>query len=267
MFEYFPELNEIKLIGFYGLMSTMRSLGFLSTFTLINFVFRRGSVIRAAVAISIGLPVAVMNQPFLIEIYYEDAIIKRLLLPPKEFLLGLVIGFLASLPFYGFQFAGILIDNYRGESNNGLNFEGSAQATTTSLLFYLVLMSVFLTNDGLYFIVKAIYKSYAFWPLQSFFPPINSVPVELIVYQLGNIFLTMLQVGLPLLVLLFIAEFTLAISSRVAKRFNLGTHSFLVKNVIVVLLFPIYVYHMSWSSEDYLYEIWNAGRYLEHIFK
>jgi type III secretory pathway component EscT len=267
MFEAFPEVADVKAIAFYVLTCIMRPLGLLTTFGLMNFALKKATMIRVAMAMVLGAPVAVANQPILFEIYQEGKFANSLFLPGKELLIGLAFGFLASLPFYGFKYAGALIDNYRGESSNNLHLEGGETVTTIGLLFYIAAAATFAVSDGLWHLMRSFYSSYAFWPVQTFLPPLNPNAYKFVLDQLWQVLLTMIRIGIPLLFLMFIAELLVIIAARVSRRFQLGGYASILKSLVLVLLLPSYITLVVMIAEDQIASLAFVHRTLDAVFQ
>jgi len=86
----------------------------------------------------------------------------------NEFLLGLFIGFIARLFFYGIQLSGSIMDMQMGLSV-AASFDPAtgAQATIMSRLMYITSVAVFLIIDGHHMLLAAIHQSYTTIPLFS----------------------------------------------------------------------------------------------------
>jgi type III secretion protein T len=203
----------------------------------------------------------------LFEIYLENQFLDRLLLAAKELLIGLAFGFLVSLPFYGFKYAGSLIDNYRGESSNQLPFEGHEVVTTLALAFYVTAAATFISSDGLWYMMQSFYATYALWPLETYLPPMNPAAHVLILDQFKIVFRIMIQVGLPLLGLIFLAEFLLMIGSRIARRFGLNASAFIVKNLVLLLILPTYIGLVAIIADDHVDELFTADQIFGSFLK
>lgn len=267
MFAELPEIAVVKAIGFYVLVGVGRPFGFLTTFTLIAFTLNKGRMLRVAMALAFAGPVIVANQLVLYDVYIRDAFADRIFMPLKEVALGLMFGFIASLPFYAFKYAGALVDNYRGESSNGIQFEGSEKVTTAGIIFYLVLFIVFIANDGLWRLFEVFYLSYQTWPIQDYLPPFSADAALVLIMGLSDTFLLMIQVGLPFLLMLFFAEMSLMIASRLGQKFGLNSSSFLIKNVAFIFVLPLYVVFVVRTAEVEMGRVLSAAQMLGKVFE
>lgn len=267
MFEALPEFAQFKAISFYLMAAVMRPLGFLTTFGLMSFALKRGTMIRVGIALALGAPVAASSQPALLELYQQNEFADRLFLPIKELLIGLALGFLASVPFYGFKFAGALVDSYRGEGSNNLTLEGNDQATTLASVFYLSAAATFVFSDGLWHMMRSFYATYTIWPLETFLPAMNPNAYKILIDQVWIIFNTMIRVGAPLLLLMFLAECLLMIGSRVARRFGLNNSAFILKNLVLIFLLPTYIAIVIMIADARIGDVFDIDRTLEAAFQ
>jgi type III secretory pathway component EscT len=267
MFEALPGVEVYKSLGFYILVSIARPFGFLPVFTVINFALPQARIIKVAIAMGIAAPVAVVYEVPLFDIYEDGKFFDRVFLPFKELMLGLLIGLLASLPFYGFKFAGTFIDFYRGETNNGLRIEGGDSTTTLGLLFYLALLFAFLSNDGLWRLIEVIYVSYTIWPIDLYLPLIDKSSIGIVIEHIIQVFFIMIQVGLPLVIMLFLCELFVVLANSFGQRFGFANSLFLTKNLCCLLILPVYFVYVTHVSDTYVQEVWMQLPVLEAIIK
>lgn len=267
MFGALEGIEVYKSLGFYILASIARPLGFLTVFTVINFALPQARLIKIAIALGFAAPIVMVYEVPLFDVYKDDRYFDRVFLPFKELILGLLIGLFASLPFYGFKFAGTFIDFYRGESSNGLRLEGSSTTTTLGLMFYLALLYAFLSNDGLWRLIEAVYLSYAIWPIEAYLPSLDTSAIGIAVDHVIQVFFIMLQVGLPLLIMLFLCEMFVIVSNMFAQRFGFANSIFLIKNLCCLAILPLYFVYVTHVSDTYLQDVWMPLPILERIIK
>ncbi|MEL7092880.1 MAG: flagellar biosynthetic protein FliR [Pseudomonadota bacterium] len=267
MFGALEGIEVYKSLGFYILVAVARPFGFLLVFAVFNFALPNARIIKIAIALGFGAPVAIAYEVPLFDVYTDGRFFDRVFLPFKELILGLLIGFFASLPFYGFKFAGSLIDNYRGESSNGLRIDGGDTTTTLGLLFYLALLYAFLTNDGMWRLIEVVYTSYTIWPIETYLPPISTAAIGVAINHVIDVFFIMVQVGLPLLLLLFLCEMFVVLSVTFGQRFGFGNSIFLTKNLACLAILPIYFIYLTHVSDTYVPQVWMPLQVIEGIIK
>ncbi len=136
-----------------------------------------------------------------------------------QIVLGLIVGFVASLVFTGIQFAGELIDLQIGFAvANVLNPQTQQQVTIIGEFELAIATLIFLATDSHFFLLQGIAGSFSLVPL----PLINLDPsvagnVTLFVTQA---FLIVFKIAAPISVALFLTNVALAFAARVAPQMN-----------------------------------------------
>lgn len=137
-----------------------------------------GVLLRNGIVCSLALYVypAVANQP-----YIEVDAFTLMLLIGKEIILGLLIGFVATIPFWALESAGFIVDNQRGAAMASLLNPGlDSQTSPTGLLLTQTLITIFFSGGAFLSLLSALFHSYVNWPVASFFPQlVNSGLISL----------------------------------------------------------------------------------------
>ncbi len=254
---------QAGLVGLF--LCIARPIGLTFGFMVMYWGVGRAVLLRMGFAAGLVPPIVAANYET-VSVIIQTADLQILLgLLPKEFLIGLVFGLFSSLPFFAFQFAGAVIDNYRGESSSGIMAPTGGEVQTTSLLFLLIAILVFIVGDGLFFLVEDLYKTYRIWPIQSPLPSLSGDAVSIVMVMIMDMFILMLRVGLPLLMFMMITDLVLAIATKMGQKFGLFDMSFLLKNVLFILILPlISISVISIANEEILTMF--TGRFLEVLF-
>lgn len=136
-----------------------------------------------------------------------------------QVLLGVVVGFVASLVFTGIQFAGELIDLQVGFAiANVLNPQTQQNITIIGEFQLAIATLIFLVTNSHYFLLQGIAGSFNLVPL----PYINldpSVAGNLALF-FGQSFLIVFKIAAPVVVALFLTNVALAFMARVAPQMN-----------------------------------------------
>lgn len=136
-----------------------------------------------------------------------------------QVLLGVIVGFVASLVFVGIQFAGELIDLQVGFAIANVLNPQTQQNITIIGEFQLALATlIFLTTNSHYFFIQGIAGSFNLVPL----PYINLDPSVggNLVFFFAQSFLIVFKVSAPVVVALFLTNCALALMARVAPQMN-----------------------------------------------
>ncbi len=243
-----PELIRIlsdqggHVLVIFLLVGVLRPVGLLFGFVPFMWAFGQGQMIRMGVAFALGLPTLAAVAPDLATLAASKAIAPLALVAIKEISLGLLLGFVLSLPFFALRFAGSIVATYKGESDGG--FEAPNDGTMESLakLFQLIGLAAFAYAGGVWITVSLLYDSYKIWPLLSVFPVLQPGAADVALEALGFTLWLAIQTALPLLVILVFVDFSLAIAGRIGRRFRFYEMSFLLKNLTALLLLPMMTY-------------------------
>jgi len=136
-----------------------------------------------------------------------------------QVLLGVIVGFVASLIFTGIQFAGELIDLQIGFAiANVINPQTQQNITIIGELQLALATLIFLATNSHYLLIEGIAGSFKLLPL----PYINldpSVAGNLSLF-FAQSFLIVFKIAAPVVVALFLTNVSLAFMARVAPQMN-----------------------------------------------
>lgn len=160
----------------------------------------------------------------------------------KEVFIGLLLGYLATIPFWAVESVGLLIDNQRGASMaSTMNPLSGSQASPLGILLVQVCVTLFFVGGSFLLFLGAIYNSYTIWPIFEFLPPIKISNARFFIEQLDYIFsFTVLFAG-PVVIAMFFAEFGLGLISRFAPQLNVFFLAMPVKSAVAVLVLILYM--------------------------
>ena len=143
------------------------------------------------------------------------------LLVVKEVMVGIAIGFVASMLFAAVQFAGRLVDTEIGFGFVELMDPMSNETVTVWGQLQVILFTIlFLTINGHYFMLLAIQRSFELIPLLG-----GSLPGGKVAYHLvsitGAVFVTALKFSAPIYVTLVLSELALGAVARTVPQINI----------------------------------------------
>jgi flagellar biosynthetic protein FliR len=137
----------------------------------------------------------------------------------QEALIGATMGFIAFLVFAAVQAAGDLIDVFGGFSLAAA-FDPLSQNMNSvhgKLFSMLAMMLLFATNAHL-LVIGGLLRSFESMPLGSTWQPHDAI--EVITTLFGMFFASAVQIALPLIAVLFVADLGLALLTKVAPQLN-----------------------------------------------
>jgi flagellar biosynthetic protein FliR len=162
-------------------------------------------------------------------------------LAAKELAVGLGLGFVASLLFYGVAMAGQLAGRQAG-FYLGPAFDPRAPEPAGFLgsFYYLLAAAVFVSIDGHHWLVSGLARSFEWLPVTTFLPQMQAGALAV---AGGRMFLAALLVGAPPLVALLVTDVAVAMLSRAVPAFAPLAAAIAVRPVVglvaVVLSLPL----------------------------
>ncbi|MDD5672926.1 MAG: flagellar biosynthetic protein FliR [Chitinivibrionales bacterium] len=143
------------------------------------------------------------------------------LLAIKEFLIGVIVGFVASLIFTVIQFAGHLADSQMGFAFVELvDPFTDMPVTTLGQMWTLVFTIFFLMINGHYFMLLAMEKSFTVIPIIGGQHIASDRVVWFVSGLIGNVFALSLKLAAPIFVTLMFTTMSLGIISRTVPQLN-----------------------------------------------
>jgi flagellar biosynthetic protein FliR len=194
----------------------------------------------AKVVLSLGLALAV--APAMAETEIPVEMFEMILTALTQVLIGLAMGFLTSLLFTAIAAAGSMVDVFGGfalaqgfdplSMNNSTIFGKFHQMLATMLLF---------ASGGHLLVVGGLLTTFRLLPIGDS-PDLDRGP-ELFMKAFEVFFVTAVQIALPLIAVLFIADLGLALMTKVAPALNAMNVMFPAKIGLTLLLvglsFPV----------------------------
>ncbi|WP_042280687.1 EscT/YscT/HrcT family type III secretion system export apparatus protein [Candidatus Protochlamydia sp. R18] len=185
----------------------------------------------------------------------------------KELFVGLLLGYLISIPFIIVQNCGILIDHQRGGSSLMINDPTlQNQSSPLGTLFNLVLIYLFFMIDGPFMILDIISQSYSILPPDKFltakFFTMNSNIVIDVMKMVGKVMILSTQLAAPALIMILMTDFFLGIANRLAPQVQITFLGMPLKSLLALAivffgwqLFLKQIVDESYVWVNYLYKL------------
>jgi len=164
----------------------------------------------------------------------------------NEVLIGYLIGFVCSLIFEAIRAAGDIMDLQMGLSIATIvsPVTGGIVSVVGQLAFLIALI-IFFVVDGHHMILSAFHQSFRMLPLAA---PINIFSDKLALQLIdlgGALWSTALQMAIPVILIIFLSDFTFGIVSRVAPQVNVFMLGFQVKPSLgfigILFILPLFI--------------------------
>lgn len=167
----------------------------------------------------------------------------------QEVFIGFTLGFVSSLVLQSAQSAGDILDMQMGLSVANVMSPTTGQMTSiTGTFLYLIALVTFLLIDGHHMILAAIHQSFVALPLVSVLNLSSPNLLNQILGLLTFFWISTIQLCAPMLLLIFLIDFSFGIVSRVAPQVNVFMLGFQVKPSLglfgLMLISPLLINHM-----------------------
>lgn len=184
------------------------------------------------------------------------------LLAFKEVLIGLVIGFIISVPFWAISSTGFLVDLQRGAFSATLfsPFFKDVVSSTGILLIQGAATLLFLSG-GFLALLEIIYTSYAYLPVDVFLSP-DFFNKDIFIDQSQRVFKLAFILAAPMVILMFCIDFTLGIANKFVPELNVFFISLPIKSLVAMLIMALYIPTLFGSFGDAFTEALNVLRSL-----
>ena len=232
-----------------GAVLLARPMGLL----VINPVFTRAEFsgfMRGVVTAGLVLPIL----PSFAASFHPDQItvVNGLLLVLKEGAIGVLLGLPVSLSFWTLITAGEIVDLQRGETQGRLPEPGGGEdVSITGTLFLFSGITVFVLSGGLEALVDVLYRSWSIWrPLEMLPLPDQRTP-RLVLGLLDTVLRHGLELALPIVIAMLLAEAAMLIVIRMAPQVHLDDVATAARNLVFFIFLPLYIgYLMFYVRQD-----------------
>lgn len=154
------------------------------------------------------------------QVFYNNSLLAYSVTVFKEFVVGLLIGFIAYLIFTAIYMAGEIIDVQMGFSVvNTMDPMNNIQVPMTGNFYYILSLLIFLMIDGHYMLLSAVFKSYDILPLGK--AVISQEVVNTIVSLIGDIFVIGFKIAAPIVLAVLITDIGLGLLTKTIPQLNI----------------------------------------------
>ncbi|GAA4652824.1 SctT family type III secretion system export apparatus subunit VscT [Kistimonas scapharcae] len=158
----------------------------------------------------------------------------------KEVLIGMLIGFIATIPFWALESAGFFVDNQRGASMaSSMNAMTGSESSPMGILFGQTFFTLYLVSGVFLILLNSIFHSYEAWPVFSFYPVLNQSAMIFFLGQFDQIITLAVWLAAPAIISMFIAEFGVALISRSAPQLNVFILAMPIKSAVALAILVV----------------------------
>jgi type III secretion protein T len=258
------ELNELKhiLVVIAVIMPRL-----MATFALIPFLSSQSMppLVKNSFLISLALvlfPVAEQQIPE----QFGAALFMVVLV--KEVLLGVTIGFVASVFFWIAESVGYFIDNQRGTTMASVFDPATGEQTSPlgSLLLQIVAV-LFFVSGGFLMLLDLLFQTYKTWPIFAFFPSVGGDFALFFLQQADHLMRLTVVFAAPVIIAVFVAELGLGLINRFAPQLNVFFLAMPIKSAIASAMLIFYIYGLVHFFDDQLANFNVMFRHFKELFQ
>ena len=160
----------------------------------------------------------------------------------KEAVVGFIIGFIASIPFWVAENVGNFIDNQRGATMGEVYSPLSgAQVSTTGIFFTQIVSTIFFVGGAVLVFLAAIYGSFGIVPMFGDWPGLRGDSAAFALDTLDGMMRTTVVISAPVIILMFLATIGLGFVNRTAPQLNVFFLSMPIKSALGVAMLIVYL--------------------------
>ncbi len=159
----------------------------------------------------------------------------------KELMIGMIFGFLSSIPFHVVQSSGVLIDFQRGSSAmQATDPVLQSQVSPIGILYNYLLIVIFFQIGGPFFFIDTLMQSFHYIPVDSFFGDhffnLKTPFWQMLMGLLTKFTLLSIQFAAPALVAIFMADLFLGVANRLAPQVQIAFLGMAIKSLLGLIL-------------------------------
>lgn len=213
-----PEVWKIFLLGLARVAPTIALAPFLG-----------GKMLPDSLKLGLAVALVLIFLPYLV-VHHTASIpfdVTFMLLLFKESVVGSILGFFISIPFYYTQGAGALIDHQRGSQSLQV-MDPSTQMQTSPLgtLFNDMMLIIFFSIGGPILFFDAVFTSYSVLPYDQFFPAAffgSSHPLWASMIEMCHVVVRLsLQLSAPSIIAMLLSDLFIGIANRMAPQVQIS---------------------------------------------
>ncbi|CBW77101.1 type III secretion apparatus protein SctT (plasmid) [Mycetohabitans rhizoxinica HKI 454] len=239
LLEIYGEYHE-AIHGYLAMLTLCSERAFILFFMfpptadgVLQGVARNGVVLLFSSFIAYGQPASLfesMSGLMFVETFVREAII------------GLALGFSASIVFWVAESAGTYIDDLTGYNNIQItNPVRSEQNTPTGTLLMQIATVAFWTLGGMPALLGVLYDSYNWWPLTSRTPVAENILQSFVLHQTDTLMQMTAKLATPIMFILLLVDLAFGFVAKSAQKLEVMQLSQPVKGALTVLILALFV--------------------------
>lgn len=185
---------------------------------------------------------------FLLPLTYEQThslqldILTIVTIIAKEALLGFLLGYAMSIPFWAIKAAGFLIDMQRG-AMAAMFFSQTTSNMVSPLgnLLANLMTTLLFASGGFLLLLETVYLSFQTWSIPEFFPTIDINVVSFFLQQVDLLIYTALLVAGPFIAIAVLTDIGAGLIGRYLPQLNIFLLAMPIKSGVAFFMLALYV--------------------------
>lgn len=170
----------------------------------------------------------------------------------KEYAIGFVLGYIVGWIFWAVQSAGALIDNQRGAAiAASIDPLQGHETSPLGILFSHAFLTYIFATGAVLPILGLLYQSFLLWPATRGVPILSDEFPVLALSIVDHAMRIVVVIGGPIVAIMFLAEFALAMVSRFAPQVQVFILAMPIKSALAIFILIFYFMHfLPYATEQ-----------------
>lgn len=230
-------LAHLKSSYLVYLMITARFFGIFLIFPLFSKTY-----MTSMLKIMLSLAFALILFPAYSNLVVSPNLMINVFFIAKEVFVGMMVGYIVSIPIWVIEAVGNLIDAQRGEQMGSM--VSNSTGNPTSSIGKLVLQAFivyFISINGLFFVLEFAYKSFTVFPIDSVLPLLSEKVAYSYIDLFKSFFMWSVILALPVVIMMFLVELILGLISSFLPQTNVTVLSMPIKSSVGIFVLIVYL--------------------------
>lgn len=171
----------------------------------------------------------------------------------KEYAIGFVLGYIVGWVFWAVQSAGAFIDNQRGAAiAASIDPLQGHETSPIGILFGQAFLTYIFITGAILPILGLLYQSFVLWPATNGVPILAQAFPQLVLQIADNAMRIVVIIAGPIVAVMFLAEFALAMVSRFAPQVQVFILAMPIKSALAIFILIFYFSRLLPYAADQL---------------
>lgn len=206
---------------------------------------RRNIPVYLKVGFALTTSLLLMNAVKMNPVDFGENLYSYSLIIFKEFIVGIILGYIANVIFDAILMAGQMIDMQVGFGMvNVLDPISNIQVPISANFYYMISMMVLMASNGHHIIMRGLFESYKFIPAGK--TAFNSILMNDVLASFSKMFLIGFKISAPVIAAVLVTDIALGIISKSIPQLNVfavGMPAKIILGILVmVVTIPAFIY-------------------------